>query len=190
MTNRAVFIDRDGVINKICYHHDLGIYSAKNMREFQVIKGVKEGIKLLTEIGFLTIIISNQPGFAFGYLKENEIQEINDFMKKELSIDEIYMCKHHPDHTGECNCRKPKPGMLIQAAKDLDIDIKQSYIIGDNISDILAGGDCKKRIFIGRARCDMCNLFIEHNAQPDYIVPNLYQAVLKIKELETNTQHI
>ena len=184
MAKKAVFMDRDGVINKVCYHHELGIYSAKNMDEFKVIDGVKEGIAKIKIMNFLSIVVSNQPGFAFGYLKEHEVEEINAFMKKELGIDRVYMCIHHPDHSGECDCRKPKSGMLTQASKDLNIDLGQSYMVGDNISDILAGKDCKKRIFIGRARCDLCNLFLEHNAQPDHIVPNLYHAALQIEELE------
>jgi D-glycero-D-manno-heptose 1,7-bisphosphate phosphatase len=183
---KAIFLDRDGVINKVCYHYEQGIYSAKNLTEFELIEGVKEAIQKLKKMGFLIIVITNQPGFAFGYLKEEEVDKINEFMIQELDVDKIYTCKHHPHWTGDCNCRKPKSGLLVQAADELGIDIKNSYMVGDNISDLLAGKDCLKRIFIGQKRCDICKLFVEKGVSPDAIVLDLSEAALEIEKLENN----
>src|SRR3989338_10058096 len=78
--SKAVFLDRDGVINKICYHHDIGVYSAKNLQEFEVLPEVKEAIKLLKELDFLIVVISNQPGVAMSYITEKNLAEIDHFM--------------------------------------------------------------------------------------------------------------
>jgi D-glycero-D-manno-heptose 1,7-bisphosphate phosphatase len=179
---KAIFLDRDGVINKICYHHDLGIYSAKNLEEFKVIDKVKEAIIKLKKFGFKIIVITNQPGFEFGYLKEEDIEKINDYMKKELLVDAIYMCRHSPE--AMCKCRKPKQGMFLQAAKENDIDFKKSYNIGDNISDMIAGKKCRKNIFIGNKRADLLSLFGENKITPDELVPNLFEAAKKIEQWE------
>ncbi len=181
---KAVFMDRDGVINEICYHHDVGVYSAKSMDEFKVKDGVKEAIQKLKDMGFLIVVVSNQPGVAFKYIKEEDLAEISEFMMNELKVDRVYNCTHHPHHTGECECRKPKKGMFKQAAKDLDIDIKESYMIGDNLSDIKSGEDCKKTILITPARIDIYHVIEKKKIFPDFTVTNIQEAVEKIKECE------
>ena len=177
MGKKAVFLDRDGVINELCYHDDKGIYSAMALEEFRVLPKVKEAIKQLKDEGYLIIVVSNQPGVAFGYLKKEEVEKINQFLKTELGVDGIYNCFHHPEFTGECDCRKPKEGMLLQAAKDFGIDIASSYLVGDNLSDIQAGGRCKKRILIGVKNLDMYRIIESKDIHPDHIVMNLFEAV-------------
>ncbi|MBD3203187.1 HAD-IIIA family hydrolase [Candidatus Woesearchaeota archaeon] len=179
--NKAIFLDRDGVINKMLYHDEKGIYSARNLDEFEVLSGVKKGISDLKKIGFKIIVVSNQPGVAFGYIKEHDLEKINQYMKDKLKVDWVYNCVHHPDHTGECSCRKPKPGMLKTAAEEHGLDLKKSFIIGDNLSDIQAGKECNKTIMISKVNCSLCNIMHEKKIKPDFIVKNFSEAVDIIK---------
>lgn len=188
--NKAIFLDRDGVINKICYHHDIGVYSAKNLQEFEALPEVKEAIKLLKELGFLIVVISNQPGVAMGYITEKNLAEIDHFMLDELNVDRVYNCKHHPHHTGECECRKPKDGLLQQAAQELNIDLAQSYMVGDNLSDIQTGKKCKGNLLIASERVEIYDLLRRKKVYPDIIVKNLWCASQKIKEIEEEKQDL
>ena len=135
--NRTVFLDRDGVINR-----KLENDYVKSWDEFQFLPGVIGAIKAINEKGYLVIVVTNQRGIAKGLMTEKDLEEIHRRMLKELKkhgahIDDIFYCPH--DISDNCNCRKPKPGMLIQAQKKWDIDFAQSYIIGDSNSDIEAG---------------------------------------------------
>lgn len=173
---KAVFLDRDGVINKICYHNEKGIYSATSLKEFETLPNVKESIKKLKDNGFLIIVVSNQPGVAFGYIKKEKVEKINDFMKKKLQIDQVYNCYHHPEFTGECDCRKPKNGMVKQAVKEFDIDLDNSFMIGDNLIDIETGKECKETFLIAKKTVDLLNLIEEKSIYPTHIVNSLTEA--------------
>jgi D-glycero-D-manno-heptose 1,7-bisphosphate phosphatase len=132
--NKAVFLDRDGVI--IEEEHYLC-----EPEKIRLIPGAEDAIKRLRNAGYMIVIITNQAGIARGYYEEADAIKVNDHIKKLLAdagvkIDGIYMCPHHPDHSGECDCRKPAPGMLLQAAQDLAIDCSASYMIGDKMSDL------------------------------------------------------
>ena len=143
--NKAIFLDRDGVINKIIKHPELKDIKGKickdplNIKEFKILQGIRELIKKFRDKGYKIIIISNQPGLVKGFYKKEVLQQINKVIKKELKINHIYYCLHHPDYTGDCNCRKPKPGLLLKAAKELNIDLNKSIMIGDQKKDIIAG---------------------------------------------------
>lgn len=143
---RAVFLDRDGTINKY-------VGFLRNIDEFELLDGVVEAIKKINASGYLAIVVTNQPVIARGEVSFEELQEIHNKMETLLGeqgayVDAIYFCPHHP-HKGyagerpelkiDCECRKPKPGMLMQAAKDFNIDLKNSWMIGDGENDILAG---------------------------------------------------
>jgi len=148
LTNKrkAVFIDRDGVINK----HTKDILSPK---EFQLLPGVDKAIKKINDLGYLTVVVTNQPAIAKGFMTREDLHQIHNKMetllgRKGAYIDAIYYCPHHPEKgfKGEvkslkikCKCRKPEPGMLLKAAKDLNIDLKQSWMLGDNMTDVVAG---------------------------------------------------
>lgn len=143
MKNKAVFLDRDGVIIKEPPYY---IYRPDQLI---LIPGSADTIKLLNKNGFLVVIVTNQAGVAHGYYSENDVLAFHQLMKKKLEkkgakIDAIYYCPHHPEskiekYRVDCNCRKPKPGMLQKAEKELNIDLKRSLMIGDKISDIEAG---------------------------------------------------
>lgn len=144
---RAVFLDRDGVINK-----RMKDGYVTDWKEFRFLPNVKEAIESLKKEGFLVIVVTNQRGVAKGLMTEEELQEIHRTMQEKLgkrNIDAIYFCPHDEDEG--CECRKPKPGMFLKAAQKFRIDFKKSYIIGDSESDMEAGeGLGLKRIFVGR----------------------------------------
>ncbi len=143
---RAIFLDRDGTINKY-------VGFLRNADEFELLEGVAEAVKQLNASGYLAIVVTNQPVIARGEVTFEELEKIHNKMETLLGkegafLDAIYYCPHHP-HKGypgerselkiECDCRKPKPGMLLKAAEDFNIDLEQSWMIGDGENDIKAG---------------------------------------------------
>ncbi|PKH02642.1 D-glycero-beta-D-manno-heptose-1,7-bisphosphate 7-phosphatase [Psychromonas sp. MB-3u-54] len=139
---RAVFLDRDGVINV-----DKGYVSQRD--DFEFIDGVIDACKALKEKGYLLVVITNQSGIARGYFSEEQFHTLTEWMDWSLAdrgvdIDGVYYCPHHAEkgigeYKIDCDCRKPKPGMLISAIADLDIDASQSILVGDKVSDLQAG---------------------------------------------------
>ncbi len=137
--NRAVFLDRDGVINEEVGYLD-------SLDKLKIIPGAYEAVRLINAGGMKAVVISNQAGVARGLLTEAFVQKINHSLQKALLqrgalIDNFYYCPHHPSEGVEpyrrvCNCRKPAPGMLLQAAQDLDIDLTRSYFVGDRFIDM------------------------------------------------------
>lgn len=171
--HRCVFLDRDGVINKKAPEGDY----IKSWGEFEFLPGVKEAIRKLNGQGFLAIIISNQRGIAKGVMTEDDLEEINTKMGEELrketaAIDGIYYCPH--DIEDYCGCRKPEPGLLLRAAREHDIDLGRSWMIGDSESDIEAGkrAGCKT-ILIGSSPLNYSPKGIE----PDLLANSLTAAV-------------
>ncbi len=135
--NKAVFLDRDGVINK-----KLPNDYVKDWTEFEFLPYVKEAIKLLNQAKFKIIVVTNQAGVGKGIVKKEQLHKIHQQMMDELKesgahIDGIYYCPHLVEEN--CNCRKPKPGMLKKAGKEFNIDFKNSWMIGDEPKDIEAG---------------------------------------------------
>ena len=131
--NKAVFLDRDGIINKKVPVKDW----VKNVDELVYLPKVKEVISMIKRKGYLVIITSNQSGINRGIIKKENIEKINEKLKKDLGVDAIYYCPHLPDEN--CGCRKPKTGLIEKAVKDFNIDIKNSWFIGDNDYDMIAG---------------------------------------------------
>ncbi len=143
---KAIFLDRDGTINRY-------VGFLRKIDQFELLPGVAESIRRINESCYLAIVVSNQPVIARGEVTECQLREIHNKMETLLGekgafVDAIYYCPHHPDrgYDGEitelkieCDCRKPKPGMLIKAAEDYNIDLSQSWMIGDSENDIMAG---------------------------------------------------
>jgi D-glycero-D-manno-heptose 1,7-bisphosphate phosphatase len=136
---RGVFLDRDGVINE-----DLGY--VHRIEDFNFLKGVVEGIRLFKKLDFKIVIVTNQAGIADGRYTHKDVEILHDYMssylaEREASIDAIYYCPHRPspDGRGYCHCRKPMPGMIFEASRQLDIDLSSSVIVGDKMSDVEAG---------------------------------------------------
>jgi len=140
----AVFLDRDGTIIE-----EVGYIDSPD--KIQVIPGADEAIKSLKDAGFKIIVISNQSGVAYGYFDENTVRLINNrvaenFASGRAIIDAFYFCPHHPDfgnkhYRKDCDCRKPKPGMILQAVEEHKIDLSKSIMIGDKFTDVKTGKD-------------------------------------------------
>jgi D-glycero-D-manno-heptose 1,7-bisphosphate phosphatase len=135
--NKALFLDRDGVVNKEKNY----LYK---IEDFEFIDGVFETCRYFQDKGYLLIIITNQAGIARGKYTEEDYQfltswMIQEFEKEDIVISKVYHCPHHPNFSGKCECRKPNIGMILQAQQEFDIDLSQSILVGDKNSDIEAG---------------------------------------------------
>ena len=134
--NRAIFFDRDGVLNE-----EVGYLW--EIEKFKWIDGARDAIKFCNERGLLAIVVTNQSGIARGFYTSREVDALHNFMQESLSelgahIDGFYYCPHHPDFSGDCDCRKPKPGLILKACEDFKINPAQSILIGDSARDIEA----------------------------------------------------
>ena len=137
MKNKAIFLDRDGVINK-----ELGDYVCR-FEDFHIHKHNFKALKTLQERGYLIIVATNQGGIAKGWYTLEELNKmhthlINVYKENGIEIADIYFCPHHPLFTGDCDCRKPKPGMLIRGIEKFNLDAAKSYFIGDKVTDVEA----------------------------------------------------
>jgi D-glycero-D-manno-heptose 1,7-bisphosphate phosphatase len=194
---KAVFLDRDGTINAMVYHPDFGLVdSPANPGEFELLPGVGEAIFRINQLGLLAVVVSNQPGIAKGKISLPILESLTKKMHTCLAeanarLDAVYYCLHHPDacvdqYRVECNCRKPKPGLLVKAAQELDIDLSHSYMIGDGITDILAGQAVgAATMVVGSRKSYICDEFSRQGAEFDYNVVDLPQAVEIIQTIET-----
>ncbi len=192
---KTVFLDRDGVINELVYYQEQGIIDSPfTVEQFRLLPGVGEAIKKLHKMDYKVILVSNQPGIAKGHMSEESFERIKNKMKNELAkegtfLDSEYYCFHHPKAKvdklrANCECRKPKPGLLIQAARDMDIDLSQSWMIGDGLNDVRAGKEAGCRtILLGRMKCELCRLMDEENARPDFITPDLLEVTKLVSEV-------
>jgi D,D-heptose 1,7-bisphosphate phosphatase len=185
---KAVFLDRDGVINALVYHQEQGIIDSPfTEAQFELLPCVGEAVRKFREMGYRTVLVSNQPGIAKGHLTAAVFEKIRAKMESELAgygafLDAQYYCLHHPEAVIEtmrvsCNCRKPAPGMLLQAAADMKIDLSCSWMIGDGITDVQAGKSAGTRaILIGRMKCELCHRFKEENCCPEAVCADLLEA--------------
>ena len=176
--NRAVFLDRDGVINR-AYVREGRPYPPSSMAEVEIFSGVPEALMALRKAGFLLIIVTNQPDVARGITTREAVEEINKHLYLNLAIDEFCTCFH--DTNDGCDCRKPRPGALLAAAKRHSIILESSYMVGDRWVDIEAGQ---------RAGCK--TIFIDHGyteRKPgsfNYRVSSLLEATPIITEAGCN----
>lgn len=158
---KAIFLDRDGTINKY-------VGFLRNIYEFELLPEVSDAIKKINAFGYLAIVVTNQPVIARGEVTFEELREIHNKMETLLGeqgayLDGIYFCPHHPDKgfTGEipelkfdCQCRKPKPGLILKAAEEFNIDLSQSWFVGDGENDIKAGKNagCKTALIVEESK--------------------------------------
>jgi D-glycero-D-manno-heptose 1,7-bisphosphate phosphatase len=193
----AVFLDRDGTINGMVFKPEFGLVdSPQKPDEFQLLPGVGEAIRLINEMGLPAVVVSNQPGVAKGKYSLPILEAVTAKMYHQLSgsgarLDAVYYCLHHPEAEVEdyrfiCDCRKPKSGLLRRAAEELSIDLEASYMIGDGLTDVLAGKavGCTT-IFVGNRKCEICGMMEELEAWPDFIASSLLEAVTII-----NRRHV
>lgn len=172
MKKKAIFLDRDGVINKLIMRDGKG-RAPYGLEDFELFPGVIEACINFKAAGFLTIIVTNQPDVARGWVDAARVHLINDKIKELLPIDDIKICFHN-DMDG-CKCRKPMAGMLLEAASDWEIDLSASYMIGDRYGDMAAGataGCTTLLVGIGDSQGS--------HPSPHYKVGSLLEAAVKI----------
>ena len=177
---RAVFLDRDGVINKTFIVNGVPT-PARSLDELQILPKVDEALNILRRSGFEIVVVTNQPDVSRGVLTKEMVHSLHRSLELELGIKYFYTCFH--DDVDNCLCRKPKPGLLNLAAADLGIDLKQSFMIGDRWRDISAGQSAGcKCFFVDYAH-------IERRPQMPYLgVSSLFDAVqIILEEFHDNT---
>jgi D-glycero-D-manno-heptose 1,7-bisphosphate phosphatase len=178
----AVFFDRDGTLNE-------EVEFLTVPEQMRLIPGAGRAVRAVNENGFLALVISNQSGIARGLFTEADLIPIHAKFRQELGasgarIDRIYYCPHHPTtgippYRADCDCRKPRPGMLRRAEEEMGVDLSRSYVIGDRIGDVLAGRNAgAKGILVltgyGTSSIAECR---EQGVVPDYIAPSVAEAV-------------
>ena len=182
--NPAIFLDRDGVIN-----HNRSDY-VKTWEEYIFLPNVFEPLKRLAQSEYTIVIISNQSPIGRGLVQRETVEAINQRMKAEIEsrggrVDGVYYCPHHPDE--ECDCRKPRPGLLLRAARELNLDLSRSYFIGDAVSDVEAAlaADCTPLYVQTGLGNDQLAYLKEKGFEHIKTFPDLQGAVDFILELET-----
>ena len=179
----AVFLDRDGTISEDVDYLD-------NADMLRLIPRAAEAIRLINESGLLAVVVTNQSGLARGYFTEPVLKDVHNRMELLLKaegahVDKIYYCPHHPEvglpeYLLDCECRKPRTGMIDAAAKDLNIDVSCSYVVGDKIIDIELANKAGARgilVMTGYGREELKLLNSERKVWPDHIADDLYDAV-------------
>jgi D-glycero-D-manno-heptose 1,7-bisphosphate phosphatase len=132
----AVFLDRDGVLNEALVR-DHRPYSPASPDEVVIVPGVAEACARLRQAGFVLVVVSNQPDVARGKQTHQGVEAVNAVVRAAVEVDALYFCPH--DNADDCHCRKPKPGLLVDAARDLGLDLTASFMVGDRWSDVEAG---------------------------------------------------
>ena len=165
---RAVFLDRDGVINRAIVR-DGKPYPPASLVELEILPGVHEALQKLHDANYLLVVVTNQPDVARGTSKREDVELMNAFLSSQLPIDDFKTCYH--DSADECNCRKPLPGALLEAAQEHDIDLSKSFMVGDRWRDVEAGASAGCKTFFINYR------YAEQKPEaPDFIVSSLLEA--------------
>jgi len=204
MMQRALFLDRDGTLNEMVYDEDHGVLdSPRRPEQVRLMPGAAAFIHAGRALGYAIVIVTNQPGIAKGTMSLAQLDAVNLQLAKLLRAegaawDALYFCPHHPQggpvpnpYVMPCDCRKPKPGMLLRAAREREIDLARSWMIGDGLNDIQAGraAGCKTML--------VANVKIEHiqalaskeQAYPDAYCANLFEAADYLRQQQQNETH-
>jgi D-glycero-D-manno-heptose 1,7-bisphosphate phosphatase len=194
MSRRAIFIDRDGTISE-----EVGYVN--HPTRYRVFPFAPQAVKTINEAGWLAVLVTNQAGVARGYFKEELIQVIHDQLRQELArggarLDAIYYCPHHPSvgeppYRIDCDCRKPKPGLVTRAAAELDIDLARSWMIGDRYGDTELARNAGTRSALvltgyGRGEHEYQRGAWQH--KPDLVAENLLEAVREILRMDDDAK--
>jgi D-glycero-D-manno-heptose 1,7-bisphosphate phosphatase len=165
----AVFLDRDGVLNRTTVRGDTP-YPPNTATEVEILPGVPEALERLRRRGLKLIVVTNQPDVARGTQTREAVEEISRFLAQRLRLDAVYTCYH--DAADACACRKPKPGMLMCAAEEHSIDLSRSFMVGDRWGDIIAGAAAGCVTFLLEMPYSQCQ-----RCSPDHVVADLAGAV-------------
>ncbi len=197
-SSRAVFVDRDGVLNDLVYNKEEGrVLSPFSAKETRVFPFVAATVKTLRdELGFKVIVISNQPGVSKRQFTLDELGRMNSKIRRTLSrggtrLDGEYYCLHHPEalvrrYRRVCDCRKPKPGLLLRAAAENGVDLGRSYFVGDGLIDVEAGrrAGCRT-VLVGHMTTFLSELMRKEKATPDYMVRSFKDVPALLRTLES-----
>ncbi len=193
---RAVFLDRDGVLNAMVYNPEFGtVDSPAGPDELELLPGAAEAVRRINELGLRAIVVSNQPGVAKGRFTLGLLEAATRKMRQALAaaearLDAVCYCLHHPrallpQYRVACDCRKPKPGLLFKAAREFNLDLTRSYLVGDGIVDLRAGRAAgATTVFVNDRKCYYCEELARQGARPDFWVAGLAEAVALIAQLE------
>ena len=185
--HKALFFDRDGVINDLYYNDDIEqIDSPFRLKDFKYKQGVVNTLLAIQKMGYYSFVVTNQPAAAKGKVSLFKLYDLNTWMVQDLRskgvmIEEINICPHHPEGSREseaqflikkCNCRKPEPGLITDLLQVYNIDVSCSYMVGDSYTDMIAGKKAGLRtVFVGDWKCDICQRMQGHT--PDYTITNI-----------------
>jgi len=190
--NKAVFFDRDGVINEMIFDAENGtVHTPLHPDQVVLCPGISELLKATKQLGYLNVVISNQTNVGLGRITVATHESIQKTIKQKLQkesaiVDKEYYCFHHPfakieEYRKNCDCRKPNIALFLQAAKDLNINLKQSWMIGDGLFDIVAGHNagCKTILIANNVQTGHLKAIEDKlkNIKPDFIVKNAKEAV-------------
>lgn len=189
MGRPAIFMDRDGTLS-----HEVGYVN--HLSRFRLFPFAAAAVKAINRAGYLAVIATNQAGVARGYFPEALIHEVHDALRSEMAgggarLDGIYVCVHHPSlgeppYRQDCDCRKPKPGLLLRASAELDVDLKRSYVIGDREGDLQLAWNVGARgvlVKTGYGLGELVNRAPRWPRQPDLVAEHLLEAVQRIVSL-------
>jgi len=175
MKRPVVFLDRDGTVNE-----EVGYLN--HLSRLRLIPGAAEGIRLLKEAGFAVVIVTNQSGPARGYFPESLVHEVHAELRRRLSaagaeLDGIYVCLHHPE--AGCSCRKPRPGLALKAAEELELDLSRSFVVGDRWVDLELARNLGARgvlVLTGYGRGELEYVLPQKGIRPDLVAEDLLAA--------------
>lgn len=182
MPNRAIFLDRDGTLI-------LEVGHLHRAEDISLYPGAVEAVTMTNQRGILAVVITNQSAVARGFLSEDELHEVHQvlaerFLEQGARLDAFYYCPHHPEGNGVyrqvCQCRKPQPGLLLQAAEELDIDLSGSHVIGDRLADVEVGAraGCASSVLVktGYGALELA-LLTDGTCRPHYIAEDVLDGV-------------
>lgn len=191
---RGVFLDRDGTLN-------VEVDFLRDPEELVLIEGAGTAVRKLNEHGLVTCLISNQSGIARGYLTETDLERVHEKLSAELSLfhgslDAVYFCPHHPSegippYVVTCECRKPKPGMLLRGAREFNLDLRRCFVVGDSVVDIQAGNAVGATTILvqtgyGKKALEEC---LQKNEPIGFVADSVREAVEIILEQIRGEQH-
>jgi len=196
---RAAFIDRDGIVNELVYYPEHGLVDSPFVpSQFELVEGIGEALRGLKGAGFKLVVVSNQPGIAKKHLTMETFRRMQGKMHRLLTaegvkLDAEYYCFHHPQakvakYRVECDCRKPKPGLLLKASDELGLDLAASVMVGDGLPDVIAGrtAGCKT-VLVTNLNSLVSRMMAETGVEPNYVARNVTEAadIIKNGTMET-----
>ncbi|HEV2226199.1 MAG TPA: HAD family hydrolase [Nitrososphaerales archaeon] len=197
---KAIFLDRDGVINEMVYYPEHGfVDSPFTSSQFALVDDIGKALRSFQELGYKLIVISNQPGIAKGRFSKATFDKVrkkmNSLLEEEsVRLDAEYYCFHHPQarvpkYRVDCECRKPKPGMLVRAAKDHAISLDDSVMVGDGLTDVLAGRSAGcTTVLLANMNAFLAKLMEERGAEPTYVARNLAELTDIVKRMNDESE--